>query len=212
MNTHKQSSFINKRCVLTRRAAMLIATFLTSLSASAGAINKKTIDYSHLDYIFICSTFPAINARTVSYFYTKNFEKSRKIKFLDGPPIEKIESNKYYLIVTFSAAPVSQKIIDCLKSLPEISRKWISEIKNQSDEIGTVPDYLRNLPNGGAFGRIQKSTTFRHTDHPNIFLSSTIALDSRKYNVCSFLATAFIIDHDSPRSELKCYTSEAEYE
>ena len=185
----------------------LIPMSSPSIAAKAVySLAKKRLqssDFSDVDYIFICSSSPDLNAKAVSDFYSQHYPENKHVEVFDGIALEKIDESKKYLLTSFGIKPFNQSNIDCLEGFPEFPKRWIEHIGKQNDRVGTVFDHWKNDPIKKHIAPIQQASMYRFSDDKQILFTSSISLKSSPSFFCTSLADAFLIEHDLANCKLK---------
>ncbi len=182
---------------------------MSSPSIAAKAVHslaKKSVqssDFSDVDYIFVCSSFPGLNAKSVSDFYSQHYPENKHVEVFDGIALEKIDESKKYLLTSFGVKPLTQFNFDCLEAFPEFPKKWIEHIGNQNERVGTVFDHWKNDPIKKHIAPSKQSIFYASSNDKQILFTSSISINSNQYFLCDSLTGAFLIRHDLANCKLK---------
>lgn len=171
------------------------------------SINQRTANqhYADADYIFVCSSVPGLDARSVAAFYKKEFADNKTVKIYDVIHHDKLRPGKAYLLISYGVKPLNGRHLECLRKFPNINKEWMDSVISQDKTVGTLPEYLKNINEFGKYYTPIHSMIKRMiSDDGLIFFVSVITIKGGDDFLCSSLLDSFGFKSHEPRNRRKC--------
>lgn len=107
---------------------------------AAHGVEGRLIWEKYISNIYICSDSTAFSARALRDFYSSVLKKGEEMQFSDGWSGIQIPGKS--LIISSSTSVFSEKVRNCLRSIPILSPDWLGEIEHQARSFEHLPAFL----------------------------------------------------------------------
>lgn len=141
-------------------------TLVTAGASNADLIAQFPIWERNITHVYVCSLAETISPATLEEYYANKPEANISAEFHDGWSYSNDEKITAGVVVIVSIAPQesNRMVEDCLQRFPFFQESWFEDIRSQSREIGTVPEYLANTPLGDYYKPLKASWIYRYSD------------------------------------------------
>lgn len=142
----------------------IFTSFAVTDTAKSDLVFPPPLWQRPISHVYVCSDTERVSSKSLENFYTDVTQIS--VQFHDGWNEPKDEKTHYDndVIVAISSKELRPEFLDCLKSIPSFRAQWLESMAKQSDEIGTVPEYLANTPLGEYYEPLTASWSYSYVD------------------------------------------------